>query len=111
MNTIIPFAARRRKFVVRPRTIAAVEAAVREGKRQQSFDQATRAKLEILICSLIEIVDRLDGDPDLEDGTDAEGLTDDNGIGDEGGLEEQLHRRWATPTMRPSPLATRKESR
>lgn len=97
--------------------VTAIEKSVREMRRRRSLERATRAKLEELIAQLIEIVDRLDGDPDLEDGSDidfswpegegrgsrmrvmtdddsedgadAEGLTDDNGIGDEDGLWEQ----------------------
>lgn len=89
MNTAVPFASHRRRPAVQPQTIAAVEGALRESKRQRSIDQATRAKLEILICSLIDLLDRLDGNSDLEDGGDAEGVADDNGIADDDGLWEQ----------------------
>lgn len=120
MSAILPFPSRIGAPVDQAAAVACVaeiERTIHLMRRQRSLERATRSKLEDLVAQLIDIVDRLDGDPDLEDGGDidfgwpesegrgsrlrvmagdddedggdAEGMTDDNGIGDEDGLWEQ----------------------
>lgn len=92
MSAIFPFPSRVGAAVDPAAAVACVaeiERTIHLMRRQRSLERTIRSKLEDLVAQLIDIVDRLDGDPDLEDGGDAEGMTDDNGIGDEDGLWEQ----------------------
>ena len=122
MSAVIPFP--QRAISMDPSAavacVAEIQQAIHLMRRQRRLERATRTKLEELVAQLIDIVDRLDGDPDLEDGGDIdfawpesegrgsrmrmmtndddedggdiEGTTDDNGIGDEDGLWEQRRR-------------------
>lgn len=54
--------------------------------------RVARARLEMVVACLIEVVDALDGDTDLEDGHDAEIVCEDEGAQcDDEGHEESGH--------------------
>jgi hypothetical protein len=63
------------------------------------YAAARRQRIEVIVTYLIDLLDIIDGDPDLESSidlnrpdyaVDAEG-EDDNGIGDAGGAAEQYY--------------------
>ena len=58
--------------------------------RKRPVSVSVRRRLEATLENLIDLLDQLDGDPDLEDGHDREVDPAESGIADDDGRIEQL---------------------